>query len=142
MKKVQQSDKKEPIIIDTKGRGLKALKGQTLSERFYVGKNIDKGSYGKIFACDDLQTGEKLVVKFSEDYKILAKEIQNLKKFQKVMHNKFNYSKQKHICHLIDYGMLVLDNFSIDKTNKSTNKVAGYYIMPKYDMNLEDYLNG
>jgi|TARA_B110000285_G_C14611341_1_gene375067 hypothetical protein len=40
-----------------------------------VGKNIDKGSYGKIFDCDDLETGEKLVVKFSEDYKILAKEI-------------------------------------------------------------------
>jgi len=40
-----------------------------------VGKTIDGGSYGKIFDCQDLQTGEKLVLKFSEDYKILAKEI-------------------------------------------------------------------
>lgn len=67
-------------MIDTKGRGLRALKGQTLSGRFYVGKPIDGGAYGKIFDCKDLKTGASLVIKFSEDYKLLAKEIQNLKK--------------------------------------------------------------
>ena len=72
---MKQSEKKQPTVIEAKGRGMKALKGQTLSGRFQVGKAIDGGSYGKIFDCQDLQTGEKLVLKFSEDYKILAKEI-------------------------------------------------------------------
>ena len=54
---------------------MKALNGITLSRRFKIGKTIDGGSYGKIFECQDLQNGQKLVLKFSEDYKILAKEI-------------------------------------------------------------------
>ena len=67
--------KKEPITLDSKGKGIKALNGITLSRRFKIGKTIDGGSYGKIFECQDLQNGQKLVLKFSEDYKILAKEI-------------------------------------------------------------------
>ena len=33
-KLAQNSEKKEPVMMDTKGRGLKALKGQILSDRF------------------------------------------------------------------------------------------------------------
>ena len=79
-------------------------------------------------------TGESLCVKFSEDYKILAKEIQTLKKFSKILECKFSKPKHKYICQLIDYGMLVLYNFSPDseKNDQNNNKVAGYFIMPKY----------
>jgi hypothetical protein len=52
------------------------------------------------------------------------------------MNSKFEESKRKHICHLIDYGMMVLDNFSTDLDDQK-DKVAGYYIMTKYSMNLE-----
>ena len=55
------------------------------------------------------------------------------------MNSKFEDSQKKHICHLIDYGMMVLDNFSTDLDDQ-IDKVAGYYIMPKYAQNLEQYL--
>ena len=56
------------------------------------------------------------------------------------MHTKFNdKTKSKYICELIDYGMMVLDNFAIEN-GKSVNRVAGYYIMPRYNINLEEYL--
>lgn len=55
------------------------------------------------------------------------------------MHAKFDGTKSKYICELIDYGMMVLDNFAIEN-GKSVNKVAGYYIMPRYSINLEEYL--
>ena len=63
-----EQSKRLPTILDTKGRGLDAVKGQTLSGRYLVGQNINNGSFGSIFDCQDQVTGEKLVIKFSEDY--------------------------------------------------------------------------
>lgn len=34
--------------------------------------------------------------------------------------------------------MLVMDNFT-SEGGKSIHKVAGYYVMPRYDVNLEEY---
>ena len=45
---------KEPIKVDANTKGLKAIKGLVLQERFKVGKMIDKGSHGSIFDCKDL----------------------------------------------------------------------------------------
>lgn len=37
--------------------------------------------------------------------------------------------------------MLILENYS-DQMDQKPNKIAGYYIMPKYSINLEEYLSG
>ena len=75
MRAIQKLQKKKPVVVDLEGKGLSALKNQTLSDRFKVGKPIDEGAYGEIFTCKDLKSGDSLVVKFSEDYNLLATEI-------------------------------------------------------------------
>ena len=43
---------------------------------------------------------------------------------------------------LVKIGSIILYNFdSCDKTHLSV-KFCGYYLMPKYEMNLVDYLSG
>ena len=54
---------------------MKALKGLKFSGRYLIGKNIDKGSYGNVYECQDTQSSSKLVIKFSEDFNVLANEI-------------------------------------------------------------------
>ena len=125
-----------PVLFDVEGKGLDALENYTLHGRFKVGKPIDEGAYGKIFSCKDLKSGDPLVVKFSEDYSLLATEISNLNKINKVMKTKFTQSKSKHVCELVEYGMMVLDNFKIEN-GKGVNIVAGYYIMPRYSTALD-----
>ena len=44
----KDNQKKEPIVIDAKFRGLKSLRGKTLAERFKLGRIIAEGSQGKI----------------------------------------------------------------------------------------------
>ena len=54
---------KKPIEIDTHGHGLKAFTGETLYGKYLVGNCINKGTFGKIFACKDLITGQELIIK-------------------------------------------------------------------------------
>ena len=71
---MKKSDKK-PIFIDVQGKGISALKGKILQGQYQVGKCVDRGSYGKIYDCKDLESETQLVVKFSLSYQLLAKEI-------------------------------------------------------------------
>ena len=61
----EEYQKKEPIVIDAKFRGLNSLRGKTLAERFKLGRIIAEGSQGKIFECKDLETGANVVAKLS-----------------------------------------------------------------------------
>ena len=61
----KEYQKKEPIVIDAKFKGLKSLRGKTLAERFKLGRIIAEGSQGKIFECKDLETGANVVAKLS-----------------------------------------------------------------------------
>ena len=40
-----------------------------------VKTQLDGGAYRKIYECQDINTGENHVVKFSEEYELLASEI-------------------------------------------------------------------
>jgi len=41
---------------------------------------------------------------------------------------------------MIDYGMLVMNNFD-NVEGQPISKVTGYFIMPKYSVSLEEYLD-
>lgn len=77
------------------------------------------------------------MVKLSFDYKMLANEIQNLKKIKKLKSLSADPEFGKHVSGMIDYGMIIFTNFNT--VSDLEEKVAGYFIMPKYKINLEDY---
>ena len=54
---------------------MESIVGNIINERFHVLKAINKGSYGTIFACQDLLTNKETVIKLSEEYPTLASEI-------------------------------------------------------------------
>ena len=60
------------------------MKTLILNEKFLVHEQIDQGSNGKIFSCTDLDTSQDLVIKFQKDHKMLAIEISNIRKINKV----------------------------------------------------------
>jgi hypothetical protein len=47
--------------------------------------------------------------------------------------------KQKLVSGLIDYGMIVFENFDAENTEDNI-QVVGFFIMPKYTINLESYI--
>ena len=70
---------------------------------------------------------------------MLAKEISVIKKIRMVSELKFNESRSKSICQIVDYGILVMTNF--DKESEEGNgKLVGYYMMPEYRQDLYQFL--
>jgi serine/threonine protein kinase len=67
----------------------------------------------------------------------LANEIQSLRNIHKVLKSKFDVSKALYISSIIDYGLIVLKNHG--SKSEKIDKPIGYYIMPKYSQNLEQY---
>ena len=47
--------------------------------------------------------------------------------------------KSRVVSGIIDYGMIVIDNFSNDLINEK--RVTGYIILPKYSHNLEEHFH-
>ena len=75
---------------------------------------------------------------------MLAQEIHTMKKMEEIV----EYNKQKlnaasllelGIPQIIDYGMLLLQNFNAG-ANEEDVKMCGYYIIPQYQHNLNQYL--
>ena len=52
------------------------LTGCILKRRYLIGRQLDRGSFGRVFKVIDLQAQDTaLVIKVCEDYKLFAKEI-------------------------------------------------------------------
>ena len=68
---------------------------------------------------------------------MLAKEIQHTKKIMKVSQNEFNKKRAESICQIMDYGIIVLNNFD-GQCKESV--LVGYYFMPEYGQNLYKFL--
>ena len=77
---------------------------------------------------------------------MIAKEIQTMVKVGSVFEANINKMAECHaekeisyqaIPEIIDYGMLVLQNFGELKETKQ----FGFYMMPRYEMNLKQYLS-
>ena len=88
MQKAKQAQEKSTELINTGGKGFEGLVGQVLQNRYRIGELLDEGSQGKVFEGVDITkdqlTQTPLIIKFSEQYEALAKEIRILKKLRKM----------------------------------------------------------
>ena len=66
-------------------------------------------------------------MKYAENYLDIANEIKAIKRV--------NSNEKAMVPKLLEYGMLVMHNYK-----EGQNKIAGFYIMPKYEMSLLDHL--
>ena len=102
-----------------------------------------------ILKCIDLKDKTNdVVLKYSEDTKMLATEIKCLIKLNKAYNfrqqiqnkktkNELEDKKQSQYSmpKVINYGVFVFQNFKDEGTSNGLN-LAGYYIMPRYKDNL------
>jgi hypothetical protein len=74
-KKKNTEPKKEPLVMNAHGKGFECINDSIVLDKYKIGKPINGGAYGEIYTCVEIQTNKSLVMKFSEDYEILAIEI-------------------------------------------------------------------
>lgn len=64
------------------------LTGCILKRRYLIGRQIDCGSFGRVFKVIDLQSQDTpLVIKVCEDYKLFAKEISAMLNIERKLKN-------------------------------------------------------
>ena len=151
----QHMKSKDQQVLDLGGNKLETVIHDTvLQHRYKVGKIVSQGSQGAIFDVEDV-TGKAfgrgdMVVKFSNDYIALAYEIKVLNKIAKQAKVPADArGKRMGLPTVTAYGMLIGTNLHQDDINPETNiclsqgttaNLFGYYIMPKYRLTLEEFL--
>jgi len=64
------------------------MQGQVLKGRYMISTPLDHGSFGSIHECIDLQKPKAtLVIKLSDNYEMLGKEIESLSEIRKLDKN-------------------------------------------------------
>ena len=129
--------------------------GKSVNNKYKIGHLLDKGSFGSIYMVNNILKKQEdmahdQVIKFQNDYKMLADEIHSIVKINKKFDSKAS-SKRPCIPKIIDYGLVIIKNESRSKTptresgqknkgdleEKKQMQLTGFYVMPKYKMNLE-----
>ena len=132
--------------LDCKNRGYKGLKGEVLKERYKFVKQLTKGAYGQIYMIEDLKNNRKMAMKVQEDQDMTSNEIGAMRKISDVFDaNKASQMSAQEINYdatprVSDYGLFKLVNFGEIDAKKDSKTVA-FYIMPLYEMNLQEYLD-
>ena len=121
------------------------LEGQVIKKRYMIMHALDKGSFGTIYECVDLNKPDSVfVMKVSDNYQMLGREIEALKSIKAII-------KQQKIQYPYDFvplisgkGMFIFDkdgsgdqNQSMQVENQQDKNFLSYYVMPKYGKNLE-----
>ena len=73
-----------------------------------------------------------------QDYNVLANEIKVLKKLQSLIAKTKDKKRGKYILDIIEYGMIILKN---DGSDKNSETIVGFMIVPKYKQNLQEFLD-
>lgn len=73
-----------------------------------------------------------------QDYNVLANEIKVLKKLQSLIAKTKDNKRGKYILDIIEYGMIILKN---DGSDKNLETIVGFMIVPKYQQNLQEFLD-
>ena len=109
-----------------------------------VQKSLDQGSFGTVYECVDVNKPNlKCVIKVSDDYKMLSREIEALKdirKMDKATKTEYPYD---YVPTVLSKGMFILeapaqDSMSDQNPSADCSQVfKSFYIMPKFGRNLE-----
>lgn len=141
---------KASLDIDDVDVVTEQLTGCILKRRYLVGRQLDAGSFGRVFKIIDLQDKEApLVMKVCEDHRMFAKEISAMHNIQR---KAATAPKQQSGCvsktpSVISYGMVMIcDEADLDQTERTFNeeelsdkRMMSYLIMPRFGGNLETY---
>lgn len=138
-------DGKKVLItsLDCSNKGYDGLEGATLYFRYKIVKRLNKGVFGQIYMIEDLKENKNMSMKLQEDTDMASIEIATMKKISIIFDtNKAILSRQDvnydATPRVSEFGQLKLVNFEENK--KSKEKLDVYYIMPLYEMDLEEYL--
>lgn len=99
-----------------------------------------------------MKSKQQLVLKISDQHDMLAKEIHTIRKVNHVTHQRHQAAQRAGALNrkygdddsiytvpkLLDFGMLIMYDF--EKATKDGKRLCGYYIMPKYQVHLDEYL--
>jgi casein kinase 1 len=107
------------------------MEGSVLKQRYTIGRLIDKGSFGHVYKCIDIQNQSRhLVVKVANDYKQFGNEINAMRRISKKQtHHSTNASTPE----VVEYGMILFK----ESPTEDEEKLLSYMIMPRYGHNLE-----
>ena len=110
------------------------LEGKLLKNRFEIGQYIDGGSQGCVFQCHDLNrpNGSELIVKISFNTDEITNEIRILKQVRKSQKELYGEKCSSYTPTCTNFGMIVMES--------EEPQLAGYLIMKRYTMNLEQYI--
>ena len=141
-------------VIECNGQGYQALVGSVLQGRYKIGNFIDKGNQGSIYEVTENQkSSTKMIIKVSEDYDSITEEIKVLKKLRKSQKTLYGEQMRKYIPQCFNFGMIVVSNFTYNQSgvtdsskatstdsSKEDSRLLGYFIMRRYDQNLEKFV--
>ena len=123
--------------------------GCILKRRYLIGRQVDRGSFGRVYKVIDLQDQERpLVIKVCDDYKLFAKEIAAMHNIHRKCTPQATRADRpagtSRTPEVVAYGMvMVCDGFEagtqINKRDISERKLMSYLIMPRFGRNLETY---
>ena len=99
------------------------MNGKEIKSKYILESCIGQGNFGCVFKIK----GVPYVMKLSLEAEMMAKEIKALIKMEK-QKGSLGVSK------LVDYGLIIVKNFD---SNHKKAKVASFYVMPEYSMNLQ-----
>lgn len=94
-----------------------------------------------------------MIIKVSEDYDSITEEIKVLKKLRKSQKSLYDEQMRKYIPQCFNFGMIVVSNFTYNESavtnssratstdsSKEDSRLLGYFIMRRYDQNLEKFV--
>jgi len=131
------SDSKKNIYLEVINE--ENIEGQVLKNRFMVSNPLDQGSFGMIYDCIDLNKPSCInVVKVSDNYQMLGREIEALKDIKaKDKTGEYDYPYD-YTPSVVSKGMFILEKPSQAHMENRDKAFMSYYVMTKYGRNLEN----
>ena len=118
--------------------------GCILKSRYLIGRQLDQGSFGKIYKVIDLEDKDRpLVIKICAQTNLFAKEVSAMQNITS-RKNVSECSMEIDTPEVIAYGMLMVSDdasvkIKLSKKSDAEKNMLSYLIMPRFGRNIEQY---